>query len=218
MFEAAKRAGIKHMVYASSIAVYGHSEDYPEGAVSHDAALKPLNLYGVYKQANEGTARIYCQDDGISSIGLRPYIVYGPGRDQGMTSHPTKAMMSAAFGKPYHIPYGGQAAYQYADDTARIFIQAARASLAGAEVFNLKGSNVHMREIVASIESALPDMHGQITFDDTQLALPKETDDAPLTAAIGAPPYTPLEQGVADTIATFKQGIANGLLTPENIN
>jgi UDP-glucuronate 4-epimerase len=218
LFEAAKRAGIKHMVYASSIAVYGQSEDYPDGAVSHDAALKPLNHYGVYKQANEGTARIYWQDDGISSIGLRPYIVYGPGRDQGMTSHPTKAMLSAAFGKPYHIPYGGQAAYQYADDTARIFIQSSRASLKGAEVFNLKGSNVHMSEIVAVIESLLPEMRDQITFDDTQLALPKETDDAPLTAAIGAPPYTSLEQGVSDTVATFKHGIANGLLTPENIN
>ena len=218
LFEAAKRAGIKHMVYASSIAVYGQSEDYPDGAISHDAVLKPLNHYGVYKQANEGTARIYWQDDGISSIGLRPYIVYGPGRDQGMTSHPTKAMLSAAFGKPYHIPYGGQAAYQYADDTARIFIQSARAALEGAEVFNLKGSIVHMSEIVAAIESALPDPRGQITFDDTQLALPKETDDAPLTAAIGAPPYTPLQQGVAETITTFKQGIANGLLTPESIN
>jgi UDP-glucuronate 4-epimerase len=218
LFEAAKRAGIKHMVYASSIAVYGQSEDYPDGAVAHDAALKPLNHYGVYKQANEGTARIYWQDDGISSIGLRPYIVYGPGRDQGMTSHPTKAMLSAAFGKSYHIPYGGQAAYQYADDTARIFIQAARASFEGADVFNLKGSNVHMREIVAAIESSLPETRGQVTFDDNQLALPKETDDAPLTAAIGTPPYTSLQQGVTDTIATFKQGIANGLLTPENIN
>lgn len=218
MFEAAKRAGIKHMVYASSVAVYGQSEEYPDGAVSHDSALRPLNLYGVYKQANEGTARIYWQDDGISSIGLRPYIVYGPGRDQGMTSHPTKAMLSAAFGKPYHIPYGGQAAYQYADDTARIFIGAARASFEGADVFNLKGSIVHMNEIVASIESVLPESRGQITFDDTQLALPKEIDDDALTALIGTPPYTPLDQGVADTISTFEKGIANGSLTPENVN
>jgi nucleoside-diphosphate-sugar epimerase len=135
-----------------------------------------------------------------------------------MTSHPTKAMMSAAFGKPYHIPYGGQAAYQYADDTARIFIQAARAPFEGADVFNLKGSIVHMNEIVSAIESSLPEIRGQITFDDTQLALPKETDDDALTAAIGAPPYTPLGQGIADTIATFKQAIASGLLTPESIN
>ncbi len=96
MFEAAKRAGIKHLVYASSIAVYGSSEEYPEEMLSHDAPQRPRTHYGVYKQANEGTARIYWQDDDMSSIGLRPYTVYGPGRDQGLTSAPTKAMLAAA--------------------------------------------------------------------------------------------------------------------------
>ena len=218
LFEAAKRAGLKHLVYASSIAVYGLSEEYPEGAISPDAALKPRSHYGVYKQANEGTARIYWLDDGISSIGLRPYIVYGPGRDQGMTSSPTKAMLAAALGKPFHIPYGGRSAYQYADDTARIFIQSARASFQGADVFNLKGSLVHMSQILAAIDAAEPGIHGQITFDDKQLPFPAETDDAPLVSTIGALPYTELGQGVAETIATFKQGIAEDLLSPDNLN
>jgi UDP-glucuronate 4-epimerase len=218
MFEAAKRAGLKNLVYASSVAVYGLSEEYPEGAVAHDAALKPRNHYGVYKQANEGTARIYWMDDDISSIGLRPYIVYGAGRDQGMTSYPTKAMMAAAFGKPYNIPFGGRAAYQYADDTARTFIQAARAGFQGAEVFNLRGSVVKMTDIVGAIETLEPSIRGSITYKDNPLALPEETDDAPLVAAIGNLPYTPLQQGVAETIATFKQGIADGRITLDNLN
>jgi len=33
----------------------------------------------VYKQANEGTARVYWRENGVSSVGLRPYIVFGPG-------------------------------------------------------------------------------------------------------------------------------------------
>jgi len=88
MFEAAKHAGIHQLVYASSAAVYGLSEEYPQGPLSHDAPLKPRSHYGVYKQANEGTARVYWMDDHIASIGLRPDVVYGPGRDQGMTSTP----------------------------------------------------------------------------------------------------------------------------------
>jgi len=218
VFEAAKRAGLKYLVYASSVAVYGLSEEYPEGAVAHDAALKPRNHYGVYKQANEGTARIYWLDDGIGSIGLRPYIVYGPGRDQGMTSYPTKAMLAVAFGKSYKIPFGGRAAYQYADDTARTFIQAARADFQGADVFNLRGSVVHMKEIVDTIEALEPAARGSITYQDSALALPEETDDAPLVAAIGQLPYTPLEQGVTETIAIFKHGIAEGRLTLDNLN
>src|SRR5512133_2726955 len=94
VFEAAKRCGIRQVVYASSIAVYGMSEEYPDGLVDDASLLHPRNLYGVYKQANEGTARIYWQDDGIASIGLRPYVVYGAGRDQGLTSGPTKAMLA----------------------------------------------------------------------------------------------------------------------------
>jgi nucleoside-diphosphate-sugar epimerase len=212
VFEAAKRAGLKHVVYASSIAVYGLSEEYPEGKVDDSAALHPLNLYGVYKQANEGTARIYWQDEGISSIGLRPYVVYGPGRDQGMTSGPTKAMLAAALGKPFQIPFGGRGVYQYTEDIARIFIQSARAPLNGAEVFNARGPAVHMREIVAAIEACKPAVRGQITFEDRQLALPSDVDDSRLRAVLGGVPETPLEQGVAQTIAIFEQAAAAGRL------
>ena len=118
VFEAAKRAGIAPVVYASSMAVYGGADLYGP-VVQDDDPLHPLNLYGVYKSANEGTARIYWQDDGIASLALRPYTVYGPARDQGMTSTPTQAMLAAAKGEPYHISFGGTCGYQYADDVAR---------------------------------------------------------------------------------------------------
>ncbi|MBL8162803.1 MAG: SDR family oxidoreductase [Anaerolineae bacterium] len=212
VFEAAKRAGINHVVYASSIAVYGLSEDYPEGALAHDAALKPRTHYGVYKQANEGTARIYWLDEGISSIGLRPYIVYGPGRDQGLTSAPTKAMLAAASGEPYHIAYGGRSMYQYADDTARIFIRAARAAAQNAEAYNLRGSVVRMSDIVAAIERAVPGIAGQITFDDKQLPFPEEMEDKTLMSLLGDLAYTSLDEGVAETIRIFQHAIAAGHL------
>src|SRR5262249_29018724 len=180
IFEAAKRAGLRRVTYASSAAVYGSSDEYDEGPVGHDAPLKPRNLYGVYKLANEGTARIYWLDDGITSIGLRPYTVYGPGRDQGMTSGPTKAMLAAAQGKPFHIPFGGRVGFQYTDDAANAFILAATAPFEGADVFSLRGSVVPMREVVDAIEAAEPSAKGLITFDDKTLGLPEELDDSAL--------------------------------------
>jgi UDP-glucuronate 4-epimerase len=212
IFEAAKRAGLRHVVYASSIAVYGISEEYPEGPITHDAMLRPRTHYGVYKQANEGTARIYWLDDGIASIGLRPYIVYGPARDQGMTSQPTKAMLAAALGRPHNIPFGGRAVYQYTEDAARAFIQAARAPFAGAEAFNLGGSVAHMREIVAGIEAAAPASRGQITYTDQPLPFPAEMDGAPLEAAIGPIRHTPLAEGINATVALFRTAVARGRL------
>ena len=63
VFEAAKAAGLRTTIaYASSAAVYDE-----EGQVA------PKTLYGVFKLANEGTARIYADESGIASIGLRPF-------------------------------------------------------------------------------------------------------------------------------------------------
>ena len=53
-------------------------------------------------------ARIYATDDRLPSIGLRPYVVYGPGRDQGLTAGPTEAMRAAARGEPYDIGFTGR--------------------------------------------------------------------------------------------------------------
>jgi len=214
VFEAVarRRDRIGSLVYASSAAVYDAVDAGESGVVAHGATGHPTTLYGVFKQANEGTARVYWQDAQVASIGLRPYIVYGPGRDQGLTSSPTKAMVAAALGKPYHIPYGGRAAYQYADDVARTFIACARAPFQGAEIFNLGGSVATMGEIVAAIEAAAPEVRGLITFDDKPLPFPEAFDAAPLEQVIGALPFTPLAQAVADTIALFRERIAAGVM------
>lgn len=214
VFEAVarRRDRIGSLVYASSAAVYDAVDASESGIVAHGAAGHPTTLYGVFKQANEGTARVYWQDAQVASIGLRPYIVYGPGRDQGLTSSPTKAMVAAALGKPYHIPYGGRAAYQYADDVARTFIACARASFQGAEIFNLSGSVATMGEIVAAIEAAAPEVRGLITFDEKPLPFPEAFDAAPLEQVIGTLPFTPLSQAVADTIALFRERIAAGVM------
>ena len=216
IFEAAKRAGLKRVAYASSIAVYGLSDEYPEGPIPHDAPLKPRNHYGVYKQANEGTARVYWLDDGISSVGLRAYTVYGPGRDQGLTSSPTKAMLAAAAGQSYHISFGGRCAYQFAGDVARAFIHAARAPFEGADVFNLRGSVAHMREVIAAIESAAPEVKGKIAFDDKPLPFPEDMDDTAFAQTLGRIPETPLTEGVRQTIDIFRRALAEGKIAVGN--
>ena len=88
---------IPGVAYASSAAVYGLSDPSP---APESGGTTPGTLYGVSKLADEGMARVYAADAGLPSIGLRPYVVYGPGRDQGMTSGPTMAMLAAARGEP----------------------------------------------------------------------------------------------------------------------
>ena len=219
VFEAVKkRKHINKVVYASSVAVYDNADAYPAGTpLAHDAHLHPNSLYGVYKQANEGTARVYWQENQVSSLGLRPYTVYGVGRDQGMTSTPTKAMFAAATGQPYHISYGGRNDFNYTDDVARAFIAAARAPFEGADIFNVHGSAAHMREVVAATEAAAPEMRGRVTFEEKPLPFPDEVDGAPLARVIGQLPITPLAEGVAWTVNRFRELVREGKMAREEI-
>ena len=218
IFEACKRSGIERVVYASSTAVFGPKEEYPQGLQPHDTPLKPTSHYGIYKQTNEGTARVYWQSHGISSIGLRPYVVYGPGRDQGMTSTPTKAMIAAALSRPYKISFGGRFGFEYVNDIAKLFIHAARTDYVGAEVFNLGISNTDMPEIIAAIEAVVPSINGQITFENTPLPFPEEFDKSALIDALGEITPTSLEEGVRATIETYQTAMDHGCLNMEDVN
>jgi len=116
--------------------------------------ILPRTLYGVYKLANEGTARVYWQDERVASIGLRPFSVYGPGRDQGVTADPTHAMRAAARRQPYRIGFGGKTELHYAPDVAHAFLLAAQAEPTGAFIYDFPGEPVSMAEVVAAIEAA----------------------------------------------------------------
>jgi UDP-glucuronate 4-epimerase len=197
VFEAVKRRRdrVRGLAYASSAAVYGADDG---ASVAEDALGAPGTHYGVHKQANEGAARVYWADDGVPSIGLRPYVVYGPGRDQGLTAAPTLAMAAAARGAGFHIPFGGRVQMHYAADVARAFVDAARDSRDGAVVANVGGPAAHMADVVGAIEAAAPEAAGRITFDDVPLPFPEEF------AAARSLAVTPLEVGVRETIERFR--------------
>lgn len=217
VFEAVRRAQdtVRGFAYASSAAVFGPPERYPDGIVADDSPLYPeANLYGVFKQANEGTARIYAAEAGIASIGLRPFIVYGPGRDQGMTSTPTIAMAAAAAGRPYRINFGGSLYVNFAPDAAATFIAAARRATDGARVFNIPGLSVHMADIVDAIERAEPQAAGLISFEPSAPPSPTRVDTTVVNAALGPLPATLLRDGVARSMATFRVGLERGLVVP----
>jgi nucleoside-diphosphate-sugar epimerase len=203
VFEAVKaRRHVPGFAYASSSAVYNASDPSPAPEAGGSA---PGTLYGVYKLANEGTARVFWQDERVASIGIRPYVVYGPGRDQGMTSGPTLAMAAAARGEPFEIAYGGRAEYDYAPDVGRAFVLAARAAADGAYVANLPGARATVEEVVEAIEAAAPDAAGTITWREASLPFPESLEAGLLERLVGPLPHTPLSEGVARTVERFRE-------------
>lgn len=199
VFEAAGRRDLAPVVYASSIAALD-----PDGTTTGT----PSTLYGVFKRANEQTAAVYHAESGVSSVGLRPHTVYGVGRDQGVTSAPTVAMLSAAAGTAFTIPYGGEATLQFARDVARAFVAASLAGAEGATVHNLPGRAVAVADVVAAITDA------QIEFAEGTLPFPAEVDAASFAALVPDFAETPLAEGVQVTIDRFCELLALGLLAP----
>jgi UDP-glucuronate 4-epimerase len=195
VFEAVRRAGLgTPIAYASTAAVYDDRGD-----------RSPRTLYGVFKVANEGTASVYWADEGVSSVGIRPFVVFGPGRDQGLTSGPTLAMQAAAHGEPYHIAFGGRTELHYAPDVARGFFAATRSHAEGAVAYDFPGTPVQMSEVVAAIEAAAPDARGLVTFDDVPLPFPEELPGERLAAQV-----TPLDVAVRETIEHFRSPDRHG--------
>jgi nucleoside-diphosphate-sugar epimerase len=207
VFEAAKRSGgqVRSIAYMSSIGMYdaadvvAGTQRLGEAAVAH-----PPTHYGVYKQANEGSASVYWREDGVCSVGLRPFIVYGPGRDQGLTSAPTLAMQAAARGETFHIPYGGTAVYQFAEDVAATTIAACLKTTESARVFNLPGVTAQMQEIVDAIEAAEPRARGRITFDEKPLPLPPDVEAAGILDLLSDVPCSLLADATARTVEHFR--------------
>ena len=202
VFEAARQLGLKRVVYASSAAVYGMNDD--DVALDETAECEPTTHYGVFKRANEGNARVYYLDHGLSSVGLRPLTVYGVNRDTGLTSDPTKAMKSAVLGRPFHIRFGGATDFQYVADTAAAFIACVDKAPEGAHVFNLHGETVTLDRIANFINAQVAAANGDlITFGGPPIPIAPAMDDSAIRRVIGSLPSTPLETGARETMEKF---------------
>ena len=199
VLEAARQAGIRNVVYASSVA-----------SLAAAGREGPNTLYGVYKLANEGVAGIYEQDWQVPSIGVRPHTVYGPGRDQGLTSAPTRAMLAAALGRPFRFDYDATMMMQHVHEVADALIACVDADVEGAHVLDLGGVKASTGQIAAIIGRIVPD--ARIEVAATPLAMPVDQDDTDLRRLVGDWPAVGLEDGIERTIGAFRDLAARGLV------
>ncbi len=209
MFEAVREQQIKGFSYASSLAVLGPESDYEKMPLGDDAIPLPRTLYGVYKAANEATAKVYWQDHQVGSVGLRPYCVFGVARDQGLTADLAKAVLAIAAGQPFHIRFDGGVTLQHADDVAKIFIQSALANHTGAAVLNLRNDVFQVSDYVELLMQLYPDAN--ITCETgAPLPFPYDLSDDGLQSLLGTVPHTPIEQAVQADVERFRHLISEG--------
>ena len=202
VMEAARAAGIRRLAYASSVAVHG----MPPGG------RYLATLYGAYKQANEHTAQVYAMDWGVPSVGIRPNVVYGVARDQGMSSKFTVAIAAAAQGVPYEVPFSGRISWLYAGEAAAALIAAVSRDGDGAPVFDLNGTCDTIENGLATLESLVPGH--TVTCAGGPLPVPPDLSDEPIRARLGDFPSVSPDEGIRDTLRAFQSLAAEGLLPP----
>lgn len=206
VFTAARDAGRPvHVIYASSSAVWGPEEHYGSGKLTENDPIKPATHYGVFKQANEGNARAFFLANGIPSIGLRPWTVYGVGRDKGLTGDATLAMRAVAERQPFRIRVSGNMDLQYVEDVAETFVRCLLADLEGAHVFNLEGSIIDMNDLVGALERMRPGASELISVEGPKVPVAYRMDDSQLRAKVPGIPKTPLEEGMGRTLEYFER-------------
>jgi len=221
ILEGCRRAGVEHLVYASSSSVYGGNTHMPFS--EHDNVDHPVSLYAATKKANELMAHTYSHLYGLPTTGLRFFTVYGPwGRPDMALFLFTRAIME---GRPIDVFNEGrmQRDFTYVDDIVEGILrvvdrpatpdpayQAARPDPATSNVayrlFNI-GNNrpVNLFDFIACIEDAL----GRKA---QKRLLPMQDGDVPATAAdisslsewTAFAPSTSIEEGIRRFVVWYR--------------
>lgn len=213
VFEAAAAMTKKPAIaFASSAAVFGSDADYDNQEVGDHSSPKPGTHYGAYKLCNEHCARAYFLDKKVLSVGFRPLTVYGPGRDVGMTSFPTRAIAAAILKQPFDVPFRGPTAYTYVEEVADFFVAAALNPVEGAPAFTLGGDVLDTPAFIAELEKAVSGAASLITCSGGNLPIAAKLDDSELRKAYPAVARIGIADGIRRTVAVFKKLADQGRL------
>ena len=189
VFEATKARGIKFVVYASSAGVFGEKDKYFPFPETH---------YGAFKLAVEGIARAYYNEANISSVGIRPFVIYGPGREIGGTATVTLACKAAKQSYNYNLNFSGKAGFVYVQDVANLVEMSINRAPVGALTININGITASVSDFVSKIINIIPE--AKLTINGDKLSVVEEILGDHPSDIFKNFKYTSLNEGISNTI------------------
>jgi len=204
--EAAREAGVKRFIFASSGAPVGEVEP----PIHEELAPHPVSPYGASKLAGEGYCSAYFRTFGVKTVCLRFGNVYGPGSIH-KTSVVAKFISAAVAGESLEIYGDGSQTrdFIYVDDLTRAIFCAVEARDMGGEIFQIAtNQETTVADLVIKLQCSLS--RAGITVTDTLFSEPRlgdvlrnfsETSKAARLLKWQSR-YT-LEEGLDKTVAAF---------------
>ena len=189
VFEAIKRNNIKFLIYTSSGGVYGNVDKYNPFPETH---------YGAFKLAVEGIARAYFNESLISSVGLRPFVIYGPGREIGGTAGVTLACKAAKQNLKYTVGFSGKAGFVYVEDVTNLVERLIDKSPVGALTINVNGITASVEDFLSIIKKNIPD--AKVTLKGKPISVVEEILGGEPSKIFKDFKYTSLDYGINKTI------------------
>jgi len=162
-FEAARILGIRRVVYASSLAVYGEQRLHGESAVVEDDARLGTSLYAVSKIFNEHQAAWYNAAFDMAITGLRPANITGPDKLRGSMDH-VRCQVLPARGQPVHFPFRDRMTLPlHVEDIAESFVRVTLAEEPRHAIYNSGGESLSLGQLAEIVQGFLPE--AEITFE-----------------------------------------------------
>ena len=189
VFEAIKKNNIKFLIYTSSGGVYGNEDKYNPFPETH---------YGAFKLAVEGMARAYFNESLISSVGLRPFVIYGPGREIGGTAGVTLACKAAKQNFEYTVGFSGKVGFVYVEDVTNLVERLIDKAPLGAITMNVNGITTSVKNFISIIKKNIPD--AKVKFSGKPLSVVEEILGGEPSKTFKDFKYTSLDNGINKTI------------------
>ncbi len=217
VFEAARSAGVRRVVYVSSSEVYGGTTAVPQSAGATPPA--PLTPYAAGKLAGEHVARAYASTFGLDAVVLRLFNTYGPrSHHEGDAGELIPRTITRLLTGQPPVVFGDGGASRdlvYVEDMAEALARALEIRALSGQTLDVgSGVELSVREIVARLQE-LTDTGGRVPLrlparpGDTQRL---RADPNPFARATGFVPRTDLDDGLRRTVAYFRDLNARGLL------
>jgi UDP-glucose 4-epimerase len=205
---AAKRAGVRRIVYASSSSVYGDQKKFPQ---SETLAVSPLSPYAVSKLAAENYCVVFSKTLGLETVSLRYFNVFGPRQppESQYAAVVPRFIQSARSGQPLEVHSDGKQSrdFTYVANVVQANLLAAQVPRAAGLVFNVAGGRTFsLLDLIKVLErisgSPIERRHGPPRAGDVRKTCADLTKSK---RVLGFKPHVGFEEGLRLTWDWFNR-------------